>query len=480
MGKLIQWDEIYCFQKFLPLLTRWQLFHMGDDRTVINHTVRGSVQPDFIKKKRAPKGVPSVEIVWKDELGCFDCLIPNEQIKIFYSTHTEKSETEALQMLWSTIEPIDLVEKAYPDLIRQFEESKAKGKTKKSKKIETSTETTKAKKTKSNQVVLSTMDDNKIDDNAIEANGNVMMMKKGRTKQTGKQSTRTGARNAKKKIQIHIQPIDRFFQKEIVKSSYASPKIKTTAKPMNLSTFSMCLDDSYGFMEDDDDMNLSEIIDEMVSRPPNLTEYRGKKLQYDEIVTLPRNECNDDVVTDQNESSPVATADKIKLTNQSIDEFDLIVMRKARKSLIARKAAVLPANPSDNRIIGDCSTPVISKRLCTRLSSSFKLGTDMDSPLFDTGDTKNQRKSTISTSFFAINPNDEVDLFEKSIDFRNMCDDVEGDDNDDDDAASMTDSGSKGEIESSKSNKSSNMSSNNNDKCDFDEYDTFDRLVGID
>lgn len=465
MGKLIQWDEIYCFQKFLPLLTRWQLFHMGDDKTVINHTSRGSVQPDFIKKKRAPKGVPSVEIIWKDEQRCFDGLIPNEQLNVFYSTHKEKSHTEALHILWSTIEPIDLVEKAYPDLMRQFEESKAKGKTKKSKKTETaaaatSTETMNAKKTKSHQV-LSTVDINKIDDDACEPVGNVAVKKVRTKKPTGKQSTRTGATNAKKKIPNHIQPIDRFFQKEIVKPSYASPKIKTTTKPMNLSTFSMCLDDSFGLMEDGD-MNLSEIINEMVSRPPNLTEYRGKKLQYDEIVTSAHNQC----YTGQNESSPVATVDKLELTDQSIDEFDLIVMRRARKSLIARKTAVLPANPTDNRCISDCSTPVISKRPCKRLSSSFKLETNLDSPSFDTGDTKNQRKSTISTSFFAINPNDDVDLFEKSIDFRNMCDDNEDDDE------SMTDSGSKGAIKDS--------SSSNNDNCDFDEYDTFDRLVGID
>lgn len=503
MGKLIQWDEIYCFQKFLPLLTRWQLFHMGDDRTVINHTLRGSVQPDFIKKKRAPKGVPSVEIIWRDEHGCFDCLIPNDQLKTFYSTHKEKSETEALQMLWSTIEPIDLVEKAYPDLIRQFEESKAKakGKTKKGKKTAegaatveaatTSVDTIKTKKTKSHRV-LSNVDINTINDNAIESSENAVTTKKGRrTKQPGKQSTRTvGAANAKKKAPNNCQPIDRFFRKENATSLYASPKIKTTAKPMNLSTFSMCLGDSFDLMHDDD-MNLSEIISEMVARPPNLTEYRGKKLQYDELVTSVRNECAiDHMVNDENESSAVvATAaaaavdDKTKPNDQSFDEFDLIVMRKARKSLIARKASVSSENPSGNRCANDCSTPIIPKRLCTRLSTSFKLDTDSDSQSLDTdGDTENQRKSTISTSFFAIHPDDEVDLFEKSIDFRNMCDDNDDGDDDDDESGTMTDSDSdaKSEIESSESNKSLHTRAKNNDDCGFDGYDTFDRLVGID
>lgn len=492
MGKLIQWDEIYCFQKFLPLLTRWQLFHMGDDGTVIGQTLRGSVQPDFIKKKRAPKGVPSVEIIWKDEHGCFDCLIPNEQLRTFYSMHKEKSETEALQMLWSTIEPIDLVEKAYPNLIRQFEESKAKGKPKKSKKttegtVPTTAQTTKAGKTKSHRA-LSSVDINTIDDNAVESSGTAAAaaaVKKGRqTKQTGKQS------NAKKKVTNNMQPIDRFFRKDNAKSAYASPKIKTTTKPMNLSTFSMCLGDSFDLMPDDD-MNLSEIINEMVSRPPKLTEYRGKQLQYDEIVTSVRNDCIiDHMANDEDESSPsvvsAAAHDKTKANDQSFDEFDLIVMRKARKSLIARKAVVSLQIPLDNRCVSDCSTPVMSKRLCTRLSTSFKLDADFDSPSLETDDSKNRRKSTISTSFFAINPNDDdVDLFEKSIDFRNMCDDIDDGDGNSDDSTNddnndspttMTDADSKNEIESGKPR----TSSVNNDNHGVDAYDTFDRLVGID
>lgn len=57
MTKLLQWNEIYCFQKFLPLLTRWQLFHLGNDTDGSDgKKCIVSVQPDFIKKKRSPKG----------------------------------------------------------------------------------------------------------------------------------------------------------------------------------------------------------------------------------------------------------------------------------------------------------------------------------------------------------------------------------------------------------------------------------------
>ena len=78
MSNLLQWEEIYCFQKFLPLLTRWQLFHLGSGKTDI--PLNGNICPSYIKKKRTPKGIASYEIIWKDKQKCFEELIPNEQL----------------------------------------------------------------------------------------------------------------------------------------------------------------------------------------------------------------------------------------------------------------------------------------------------------------------------------------------------------------------------------------------------------------
>lgn len=54
IGTSLQWTEIYCFQKFLPLLTRWLVFNHGENCQA--ELVRGTIYPNFIKKKRAPKG----------------------------------------------------------------------------------------------------------------------------------------------------------------------------------------------------------------------------------------------------------------------------------------------------------------------------------------------------------------------------------------------------------------------------------------
>lgn len=82
----MQWEEIYCFQKFLPILTRWQLFHLadGDAQKTSSFLI---VQPDYIKKKRSPKGVASFEIIWKDEQKCLDNLVPQQQIDTFLSIY---------------------------------------------------------------------------------------------------------------------------------------------------------------------------------------------------------------------------------------------------------------------------------------------------------------------------------------------------------------------------------------------------------
>lgn len=466
MGKLIQWDEIYCFQKILPLLTRWQLFHKSD--CLENVTLRGSVQPDFIKKKRNPKGVPSYEIIWKDEQGCFDALIPDNQWQMFYSTNKEKTEAEANQLLWSTIEPIDLVEKAYPKLVCQFEESKAMGKAKSKKNPKDPAKITK----KSAKAV----NGNEIEAGAVLENDQEKIPK-ARPKKT---TSRAGVKSKNKKPD-NLQPIDQFFQRERIKSKdvYESPKIKTTTKPMNLSAFSLNFEDSLMMHEDDDDMNLSTIINEMIARPPNVTEFAGKKLRFDEVGAK-NEEVIDSNRIENNDYAPKIDetlhvnqekenlADNRPNADDSLDEFDMIVMRKNAKSGITKRNSLSRFSLVDADI-PNCSTPVTRRRLLPTIyplqpNSKMNLSLISKSPIVHSPDLpKSRKKSVISTSFFAVNPEDEIDLFEKSIDFRNMQD-VESDNESDESSAPF---------ESSATSKSSQQDD------DINQYDTFDRLVGL-
>lgn len=114
LSKLLQWPEIYCFQKILPILTRWQLTALSEKPST--KFTRGSVHPEKITKKRVLKGVESYEILWQDSDRCFDAIFPEEELKAFLAEHPK----EGLDALWSTIEPKLLVEKAYPNLVERF------------------------------------------------------------------------------------------------------------------------------------------------------------------------------------------------------------------------------------------------------------------------------------------------------------------------------------------------------------------------
>ncbi|XP_053670406.1 flap endonuclease GEN [Anopheles nili] len=123
MSAYLQWDELYSFQKLLPLFTRWQVYanmHSSGKRSTI------FLVPDHIVKKRSPKGIPSYEVVWSDSNNMFNGLIPQEQIDAYVA---EAGNT--LESIWSTIEPHDLMQQAYPELVDSFLLSKIKGKKKK-------------------------------------------------------------------------------------------------------------------------------------------------------------------------------------------------------------------------------------------------------------------------------------------------------------------------------------------------------------
>uniref|UniRef100_A0A182K1H1 Flap endonuclease GEN n=1 Tax=Anopheles christyi TaxID=43041 RepID=A0A182K1H1_9DIPT len=123
MSTYLQWNELYCFQKLLPLFTRWQVYakkHPSYKRSSV------FLVPDHISKKRSPKGIASYEIVWKDAHSMFTGLIPQDLISSYLA---EAGNT--LESLWSTIEPHDLVQEAYPELVDAFLESKNKSKKKK-------------------------------------------------------------------------------------------------------------------------------------------------------------------------------------------------------------------------------------------------------------------------------------------------------------------------------------------------------------
>ncbi|CAH0391924.1 unnamed protein product [Bemisia tabaci] len=91
-GRKLKWEDDYAIEKFLPVLTRWQLLHGNPEKPV--------VELEKIIKKRKPRGIASYEISWKS-------------------------------FTVTTIEPEELVHKMFREAVEQYEELNCKGSKKK-------------------------------------------------------------------------------------------------------------------------------------------------------------------------------------------------------------------------------------------------------------------------------------------------------------------------------------------------------------
>lgn len=394
MGSTLQWNEIYCFQKFLPLLTRWQLHHLGSkSNSSPSHRL---IEPDIIKKKRSPKGVPSYEIIWKDSGKQFLGLIPDNQMKTYYSTCKSKDTNEADQMLWSTIEPVDLVEKAYPDLVERFLQTKSKTRTKQVKMAE-------CIPTKENRLCIENSDQ---DSNPIEGKPADLINNPKKNLKLKKPP--------KSKKKEKLQTIDSFLCKEHLNQSkvYQSPKIRTTSKPMNLSVFASEFTDSFMSVNDSTMMDLSNIIGEMVSRTPPTTVVFGKRLRFNDVHMSPNNrasEHNNPTINEHEEKEDNSIWNEVM--EESFDDFDRLVMHKGTNGNLKKVK-----NSRNNQ----CSTPILKSKNVDPIGFNAKIEDICVTPILDK--STNQKETHLFSSFFNVNPNDEVDLFEQSVDFRNMVD----------------------------------------------------------
>ena len=106
--RYLNWDEVYAFNKFLPVLTRWVLLEKGAQAAKSSDAC--PLVPREIIKARVLRGIQSYEIKWTDTTGLFDSLAETAQA----------SQTDIATM-FCTIEPQSLVKCAFPDLVHNYE-----------------------------------------------------------------------------------------------------------------------------------------------------------------------------------------------------------------------------------------------------------------------------------------------------------------------------------------------------------------------
>ncbi|XP_023012185.2 XPG-like endonuclease isoform X1 [Leptinotarsa decemlineata] len=273
--KFLQWDEIYGFEKILPILTRWQCLH-PDLIKEKNH--KGILYPKCIKKIRNPKGIPSYEIIWTDEAGYFKGLIPDQMIQ---------ENNVDIEKLWSTIEPQVLVDKAYPKLVEEFNDRKTKSK-----------KNTKRKKKESNvDEIGELMKNTSLSDLIPPKIRKTSNNKKVRNEVEKKE-------NAVRDMVVHFAqkkngPLDNFLKTAVLNSHKQKDQEKTEfvsdENQCFTSTPKKCKEDINlsRFSDEDNDIDLSDIVESIISRKPDyIIENLNKfKLQLD-VDNFNNDNCN--------------------------------------------------------------------------------------------------------------------------------------------------------------------------------------------
>lgn len=380
-GRLLEWPEIYCFEKFLPLVTRWQIKH-GQAKELL--------EPDFIVKKRVLKGIPSLEVVWKDTKNSFNGLICDEELKSYMEEHPK-----GLEELYSTIEPLDLMEKKYPDLVAMFLLSKEKP-------LKPKRKTKKAQKASSLENLETLL-------KATDEISKGLKSKKSAKKTDSSLNDMSDLLKATEEIESNIKPkkvvrkrkatiknqlIDNFLIKNkentpIKNSTNVNPRICSTPKNMEIPS---------DFESDCDQMDMSDIIRGILNTKTNPTKVDGKNLRYEEV-------------------------------NYSRDDLDLNLSLKETKRRLTMSFLNSVSTPK-RRPLDDSSIGLNSSKPITLVDKFIEKETGRRSKGRKSLENKLKEDGNVSYFFDHQNP-DEPDEFEKSLDFKKYSY-AEDDDNEDD------------------------------------------------
>ncbi len=333
-------------------------------------------------------------------------------------------QNSSLDTLWSTVEPVDLVEKAYPNLVSSYLDT-ISAKSKKSSKL------TRANSKNGPSQVAEIVQKNSVNQDPI-------IIDNGKVNHDAVKVKKPTKKSKNQKDDGKTKQIDKYFKKVKILPALAtpkskpkiqppkpqaeSPKIKTCSTPLNLTELSFDFNNSHG----DDIHDLSDIIQGIVSNSPTITDICGRKLYYENAnqptqrlhsfkSTTPhgKDETADEFdmivagiepLRSRNDTNTPTTSRK-KTKKRSVDkrssskhvETPILITKFFKRNRIEHKASVLTS-----------STPTASPENLTENESFKSISTSKD--------------NGANVSYFFGDITDEHDVFEKLTDFRNMED----------------------------------------------------------
>ncbi|XP_043520211.1 flap endonuclease GEN isoform X2 [Frieseomelitta varia] len=259
MERHLSWEPQYAFEKIFPLVTRWQLVHLPDISAETRLTIPDLYIPEAIKKIRNIRSVASYEIIWKTDHSTI------ERLKKYIALSNDGDNDANILSELISIEPQNAVQRCYPELVEIFENAR-NAKTKKrptKKKLQNDTDSDgKRKVEKRRQKKNEKVEGNRKIDEFISKNDPVSLEESFRRMSiTPKRSKKCKnmddlRENPKKNDKIKRGPqFDKVLQIENINS-----KLNNTLDRM----FNELSPDD--FVSDNDDVNISEIIDDICNQ----------------------------------------------------------------------------------------------------------------------------------------------------------------------------------------------------------------------
>ncbi|XP_020300170.1 flap endonuclease GEN [Pseudomyrmex gracilis] len=117
MDKHLCWEPKYAFEKIFTLSTRWQLLHLPNLTLDERLLVPNLFIPDKILKIRNIRSIASYEIIWNNEHSAIKLLKE-------YQEQARENVDNVNDIVLTSIEPQDLVQKCYPELVKIFEDTR--------------------------------------------------------------------------------------------------------------------------------------------------------------------------------------------------------------------------------------------------------------------------------------------------------------------------------------------------------------------
>ncbi|KZC08486.1 Flap endonuclease GEN [Dufourea novaeangliae] len=310
----LSWEPQYAFEKVFPLVTRWQLLHLPNISLEDRLLIPDLFEPEAIKNIRNIKSVASYEIMWHMDHDVV------EKLKEYMASYTKQNDSTHNSVTELTsIEPQYLVLNCYPEIVEAFENVRSvkakKRPTKKKAENETNGKDTGKGKKKEVDRQKKVIENNRRTDEFVSKNTALSVEESfEETNITPKRSKRVEKQQENQNYSGSIKRRPQFDK--VLQLEKLNSKLNRTLDRM----FNELLPDDFISDNEEQDLNMSEIIDNICSVKKV---FQFNSISVDEITSNVKSteNCNMIHTVSYSEAESNKCETSIAICDQSNDEF---------------------------------------------------------------------------------------------------------------------------------------------------------------